>query len=238
MNKNARKWPNFPRINSRLRIDSWTPQCQLSQTIVKWKHICFPKWSELHRHGAHSPYRWLCDYIHKYNILAHSILQARFQRHSTRHALLGKSAWKISLGFFFFFNKKYTWLPSPWVTQSSPVKLIVKWDHGRALFGHILAGLGEQSPPWLAVTEGMPGWRSCWPGFYSRAIFSCYQPRVRGQSAHKLLRPNFTRSNRTGRSQGTLNLLLWTGAVPYTGSCEAPARPGQAFRTMRKLLIQ
>lgn len=172
-----------------------------------------------------------------------TFLHTVFYRHASKDIplgmlclenLLGKSVWVFSS----FFNKKYTWLPSPWVTQSSPVKLIVKWDHGRALFGHILAGLGEQSPPWLAVTEGMPGWRSCWPGFYSRAIFSCYQPRVRGQSAHKLLRPNFTRSNRTGRSQGTLNLLLWTGAVPYTGSCEAPARPGQAFRTMRKLLIQ
>lgn len=130
VNKNARKWPNFPRINSKLRIDSWTPQCQLSQTIVKWKYICFPKCSQHHRHGVHSPHRWLCEYIYKYNILVHNILQARFQRHSTSPPVtlcLENLAFSLFL-IFFFFKSNRTWWPSPWVTQSSLDKLTIKWN--------------------------------------------------------------------------------------------------------------
>lgn len=51
----------------------------------------------------------------------------------------------------------------------------------RMFSGYIFSGTRRtRSPPWPAVKEAMPGQPCCTLGFYTAAIFSCYQPRCPG----------------------------------------------------------
>jgi len=62
-------------------------------------------------------------------------------------------------------------------------------------FDHILAGTQRTpSPPSLAAEEGMPGQLCCSLGFYTGAIFSCYQPRRAGPISARCLQETLLRS--------------------------------------------